>query len=112
MKTTITKLAAIILFSLFVLVGNSDAKETKFDVANIETTESTLQLEDWMLSDSIWSTRESFFFETIVEKVMELEDWMTSKLLWNVKDSVEINNDLEQKIEVEPWMTDENIWNN
>ncbi len=56
MKTTITKLAANYFFLFILLVGNVNAKRTKFDVPNLAATESVLVLEDWMVADTLWET--------------------------------------------------------
>ncbi len=110
MKTTITKLAAITFFSLFFLVGNVNAKGTKFDVPNLAATESVLVLEDWMVADTLWEIGETFFFEPVIEKIMELESWMTNKIFWSSKDSVKTETEMEQKLLLEPWMLNIELW--
>lgn len=109
MKTRISQLAAITLFTLFFLVGNVNAKGTELEASNLENIEETLELENWMINNSYWETETNFFIKQATEENMKLEGWMTNKNTWEVNSTV--NLEAETELVIENWMTNENIWN-
>ncbi len=109
MKTRISQLAAITLFSLILLVGNVNAKGTEIDASSHEAVETTLEIENWMINDFIWDTNNNLGFENTNDELLELENWMTNDKVWELETTVET--ETEQALAFETWMIDENIWN-
>ena len=109
MKTTISQLAAITLFSLILLVGNVNAKGTEKYASSHENIEASLELENWMTNDNIWNINNNLVFENANDELLELENWMTNDKVWELETIVET--ETEQTLAFEPWMTDESIWN-
>ena len=109
MKTRISQLAAITLFSLILLVGNVNAKGTEKNASSHENIEASLELENWMVNDNLWDINNTFKFENANEESLELESWMTNDEIWKMENTFETEK--EQTLAIEPWMTDENIWN-
>lgn len=98
MKTRITQLVAA-LFFVFVLAGNVNATKHDVKASSHENTEMSLQFENWMMDENIWST--SNFVSAAVETNLEMEVWMTNEFVWGVES---------QELIVEDWMTDRTIW--
>ena len=111
MKTTISQLAAITLFSLILLVGNVNAKGTEIAASSHENIEATLEIENWMINDSLWDINNNLEFENANEELLELENWMTNDKVWELETAVETEIEIERSLVFEPWMIDENIWN-
>ena len=109
MKTRINQLTAITLFSLILLVGNVNAKGTEIAASSHENIEATLEIENWMISDSLWDINNNFEFENANDELLELENWMTNDKVWELETAVET--EIEKSLVFEPWMIDENIWN-
>lgn len=109
MKTRISQLAAITLFSLLLLVGNVNAKGTEITASSNENIEATLEIENWMINDNFWDSNNSWGFETANDEFLELENWMTNDKVWKLEITVET--ETEKTLAIEPWMTSENIWN-
>ena len=98
MKTRIIQLVAA-LFFVFVLTGNVNATAHKVKASGHENIEMTLEIENWMTDENVWST--SDFGVVAVEANLEMENWMTNQFVWDVQN---------QSLAFENWMTDENIW--
>lgn len=111
MKTSMKQLAAGTFLALLLLVGNVNAKGTEVSAINRET-ETTLQVENWMIDESIWDETSFTNYEIAqeTETGLELEDWMTSEETW--KSNNIFNVETEVELVVENWMTSDNIWNN
>jgi len=72
-------------------------------------TESPLEIEDWMINESNFDVN-SFNFETESENEMILEDWMTNETTFDVF-HLFIANETEEELELENWMTNNNLFN-
>jgi len=111
MKTTMKKLAAGTFIALLLLVGNVQAEGTELKASGLENIETTLRLENWMTSETIWNKNSismvNFFEES--EMGLELENWMTSEEIWN--GSNQFIEETESGMEFESWMTSEKTWN-
>ena len=104
-------LAAATFIAFLLIVGNVKAEgtETKLTSQAIET---TLQLENWMISEKIWNTKPAVIFEFVqeTETEMNVEIWMTGASAWNSDNNfVEF---AEPEMELENWMTNDKVWNN
>lgn len=110
MKTTMKKLTAGTFIALLLLVGNVRADGTELRASSLENIETTMQLENWMTSETIWNTNSiansEFVQET--ETSLEIENWMTSEATWNGSQS--FVEETEAGMQLESWMTNENIW--
>jgi hypothetical protein len=111
MKTRITKITAVALFALSILMGNVNAKGTEISASNYENIETTLDLEDWMINDSFWDTENNLIVNQESEASLELENWMTNENTWIVENKIDLKTETEQSLTFEPWMTNECIWN-
>lgn len=110
MKTTISQLAAITLFSLIILVGNVNAKGTELDVINFVTVEENLELEDWMTNETLWANEATIYIEQEIDDNLKMEDWMLNENNWNFTTPIIIEKEADEKLDIEPWMTNEIIW--
>ena len=111
MKTRIKKITAIALFGLFILMGNVNAKGTEISASGYENIETTLDLENWMISDSFWDTEDNLVVDLEIEASLELENWMTNENNWVVENKIDLKTETEQSLTFEPWMTNQCIWN-
>ena len=110
MKTRISQLAAITLFALIFLAGNVNAKGTELNASSHESIETTLELENWMVNDNLWTTDGAITLENAVEESLDLESWMTNESIWETESLVIVEKETEQELAIEPWMTNENNW--
>ncbi|MCY1718829.1 hypothetical protein OU798_00650 [Prolixibacteraceae bacterium Z1-6] len=127
MKTRISQLVAALFFT-FLVVGNGYATEHKTKASSHESNyEASLELENWMLDETIWSTSGSQL-KIAQETRMEVENWMTNMYVWDVQvenlrlenwmvneniwevDHVVAYSETEQDLSIENWMVNENIW--
>jgi hypothetical protein len=110
MKTTIKKLTAGTFIAFLLLVGNVQAEGTELKASGLETIETSLQLENWMTSETIWKTNSISMVEFIqeTETGMELENWMTSEKVWN--ENQLFKQETESMLVLENWMTSETTW--
>jgi len=111
MKTTMKQLAAGTFIAFLLLVGNVNAKGTEVKASSHESIETTLQLENWMINETIWNTNSAKVAEFVqeTETNMELENWMTSEETWKLNNS--FVEETESGMELESWMTSEGTWN-
>ena len=110
MKTLGKQLAAGTFLAILLMVGNINAKggEVKSLTPIAET---TLNVENWMIDETVWEI-EPFISTEILDEVesdLELEYWMTSEETWNLTDN--IIDETETELKVEDWMFSESIWN-
>ena len=69
--------------------------------------EPSLELENWMTSETTWSSTMNIIEE--LETELMVEDWMTSESVWNsTEDVIE---ETESQLTVENWMVSDNVWN-
>jgi hypothetical protein len=109
MKTTIKQLVALAIFSFIFLAGNVNAEGNKAIASSLETTtETSLQLENWMINDAIWNTNTAMFVTEESEADLEMENWMTDESTWEVAPKLVL--ETEDNLELENWMVDENNW--
>ncbi len=104
MKTKIKQVTAATLIVLSLMVIGINASATKHTGCRV--VESSLELEDWMTDETIWSTANVFAQETDANLVVE--DWMTDTEAWNVNNS--FATETETSLEIENWMTSESTW--
>lgn len=111
MKTTMKKLTAGAFVALLLLVGNVRADGTELKASSRENIETTLQLENWMIKETIWNTNSmgiaDFVQET--EASLEIENWMTKKEIWKAGEL--FVEETEAGMKLESWMTSEKTWN-
>ena len=107
MKTTLKQIATGTFILLLVLAGNVKSEGTELKASGLEITESSLQLENWMVRESIWNTSSftnmDFALET--EAIPEIESWMTSEAIWNVEEEIK-----EAELPLEDWMVNTEVW--
>ena len=108
MKTKISQIAAVVLFALFIFAGNAKADGLKKDASSHENIEATLNIENWMINENIWDTKEVIICESENEEALPLENWMTNENLWDLE--TEVGTETEQNLAIEPWMINENVW--
>ena len=110
MKTTVKQLAAGTLIALLLLVGNANAEGTEKITTN-QSIETSLQLEPWMIDETIWNSTKPVDFEITqeTETGLELENWMTCSKTWRFENN--LPEETESEMEIENWMTSEEIWN-
>ena len=109
MKTTMKQLAAGTFIALLLMVGNVNAKGTEVSAISQET-ETTLQIENWMIDENLWDTKSFINYEIAqeIETTLELEDWMKSEETWKINNN--FVEETETELTVESWMTSESIW--
>jgi len=139
MKTKFRQIAVATFFALFITFGNvyadgkekstnivekmgaiiTEANETTLDFnANGEVSvlenviEETLNLENWMINDEVWSTGDEFALETEIENSLEIENWMINDKVWKTENPLNLEDESDISLELEAWMTDKNVWNN
>ncbi len=111
MKTTMKNLAAGAFIAFLLIVGNVKAEGTETK-ATSQAIETSLQLEDWMIKETIWNKKPSanYVFLQETENGLQLENWMTSASAWNSNNNIiEV---AEPEMELKNWMTNDKIWNN
>lgn len=110
MKTTVKQIASIAFIALLLFVGNVKADGTEIKATSLKTAETTLQVERWMTSETIWNTNSLnvMDFASETEAALELESWMTNSDAWNLNNNFVVES--ESGMELEDWMTDNNTW--
>lgn len=114
MRTIFRKFSIALFFGVFsILAVDAYAKELK-RLANdatvssleIEEAEPALEIEEWMVDDTLWGASMEQTNELIddIEPAMEIENWMTNDSLWKLKDTD--NWDIEEDMVIEKWMTE------
>ena len=111
MKTTMKNLAAGAFIAFLLIVGNVRAEGTETK-ATSQAVETSLQVESWMISETIWNTRPTANIEFVqeTENGLQLENWMTGASAWNSNNT--FYNVTETELELENWMTNDKVWNN
>ena len=111
MKTTMKQLAAGTVLALLLMAVNvrAEGKETT-KASSLEITETTMELESWMIDESIWDAT-FYTVEDATEESLNLEDWMISDEDWNNIQNVDFEAEMENLFELEDWMTDTLVWN-
>jgi len=110
MKTTVKQLSAGTLIALLLLVGNANAEGTE-KITNNQAIETSLQLEPWMIDETIWNSTKNLNFDITqeTENGLEIENWMTNSKTWSFENN--FAKETESEIKIENWMTSEEIWN-
>ncbi len=109
MKTRYSQIVAVAFLGLFLLVGNVNAEGTEKSASSHENIEAALELENWMVNDNFWTTKEFVQLENAKDETLVVESWMTSESTWELETTIQ--SETESALEFEPWMTNENIWN-
>ena len=111
MKTTMKQLAAGTFIALLLLVGNVKAEGIESKASGRESIETDLQIENWMINETIWNTKtvnnSAFIQET--ETTLVIESWMTNEEKWN--SNYNFVEEMETGMSLETWMTNEKLWN-
>ena len=109
MKTTLKQLTAVILFALFLFVGNVYA--SNYEVKSLKAVETAIQLESWMTNEVVWNTANTKFVDFTQETEVNrgLESWMTNSSSWET--SYNVTEEFESILELENWMLDNENWN-
>lgn len=98
MKTRMTQLVAALFFVL-VFAGNVNATEHDVKASSHESIETSLEFENWMMDEYVWSTAN--FVGTAADATLDVENWMTNELVWEVENNALL---------LEEWMTDNTVW--
>ena len=111
MKTTMKQLAAGTILALLLMVINvrTEGKEAA-KALSLETTETTLELENWMMDNNVWNETSTFNFEAANDEALNLEDWMTSEITWEKVQSMETKTEKDNDLKLENWMTEAIVW--
>jgi hypothetical protein len=109
MKTRFNQIAFATIFSLVFIAGTVSAKgnEAKASGHALET-ENTLEVENWMMDETIWAAGSTAVFSA-TEEELEVENWMTNQNTWKVATPL-VETEKEEALEVEPWMVNSKIW--
>ncbi len=97
MQIKIKHIAAGTFIALLLIGVNVKAEGTEVIASNFE---STLQIENWMIDETVWNTNSIFIEET--ETDLELEHWMTKTESWNF--NISLVEEAETALEIEDWM--------
>ena len=104
MKTTFSKLTAVIIFAFILLAGNVRAEGKDVTASSLENmTETSLQLENWMTDKTFWNINSTTTIAVEAEAGLEMESWMTNNSAWEV-------NQAETNLQLEDWMTNDSTW--
>lgn len=95
---------------LAMVENNTAANRVESDANGFDSflepeTEEALQLENWMIDESNFTT--FFSIDEEIENPLNLEDWMTNEALFNTN-SIYLEVETEGALELENWMTDAN----
>ena len=110
MKTTLKQITAGAFLAILLLIGNTNVKGSEVEILN-PTIETTLNVENWMINETVWNTKSFMSYEIVkaAETGLELEYWMTSETTWNSNEN--IIEETEEQLIVEDWMVSDYIWN-
>ena len=109
MKTTLKQLTAVILFALFLFVGNVYA--SNYEIKSTKAEETDIQTESWMKNEVVLNTANTTFLDLTQETEVNrgLESWMTNSASWET--TYNVTEEFESKLELENWMLDNETWN-
>lgn len=110
MKTRIIQRIAISFLAVILFTGSGFAKGTERSALSHESTETTLELEEWMFELNSDDTGLAMLLEPAGEDTLELENWMTNPTLWEQEILIWIENAKEEALDLESWMTDKRFW--
>ena len=110
MKTTVKQITAGAFLAILLMIGNTNVKGSEVEMLK-PTIETTLNVENWMIDETVWNKTSTMNYEIIqaAEKSLELENWMTSETTWS--STMNIIEETETHLTIEDWMTSESIWN-
>ena len=112
MKTTMKQLAAGTILGLLLIAVNVHAEGKEATKASsLESIETTMEIESWMIDDNIWNITASNALEDVTEESLNLEDWMISDENWNNIQNMDSTTEMETSMDLECWMTDSFVWN-
>lgn len=106
MKTTIKQVTATTVIILSLMVIGINASATK--LTGCEIIDSSLQVEEWMIDETIWNTANTSAFVQETDVNLEVECWMTNDEIWNV--NYNLVAETETSLEIENWMIDTKNW--
>ena len=110
MKTRIFLRIAIFCVAVILFTGSGFAKGTEKSALSHESTETTLELEEWMFELNSDDTGLAMLLEPAGEDSLELENWMTNPKMWEQEKLIWIENPKEEALDLESWMTDKRVW--
>ena len=112
MKTTIKQLAAGTILGLLLLAVNVHAEgKGAIKASSLESIETTIELENWMIDETVWNVESFFYIEDATEESLDLESWMVNDENWNNIVSYENETETDSSLELENWMTNSLVWN-
>ncbi len=115
MKTTMKQLAAGTILALLLMAVNVHAEGRENTNASsletIEATETTMQLENWMIDNYFWSGSSAINSEEAIDESLNLENWMISDVNWMNPQEMNVKIEKDSELEIENWMTDTTVWN-
>ena len=112
MKTTMKQLAAGTILGLLLIAVNVHAEGKGTTIASsLESIETTMEIENWMIDESVWNLASTCNLDEAIEESLNLEDWMISDENWNNIQNMDSATEMETSMDLECWMTDSLVWN-
>ncbi len=110
MKAIVKQIATTTFIAILLVVGNVKSEATETKASKAESIETELQLENWMIDETIWNSNTAIFVDFVQETETELnlENWMTNTETWNV--NFRLTEEMETEMELENWMIDGIRW--
>jgi len=107
MKTTVKQLATGTFIALLLMVLNVNAEGTETNSSVTESIETSLQLEEWMINETIWDTNSAWYSDFVLETETQLniENWMTDSKVWDFDYPEQ-----DPGLELAAWMMDKTLW--
>lgn len=114
MKTKINRMALAIFIAGFLFAANVEAEgKEMIAFSGLEkTTDSELQLENWMINDACWNfPKAKYTYKAERENSMDIESWMLDDNMWEIPALKYLALDKDETLCVENWMVNEKYWN-
>ena len=110
MKTRFNLKTVALIIAVIFTIGTANATENVTKASGHENiVEASLNIENWMTNDAIWSTSDVTNFVEAEEESLNLESWMTNSDVWSTSTDWAANT-TEANLELEDWMTNEIAW--
>ncbi|WP_319272893.1 hypothetical protein [uncultured Draconibacterium sp.] len=110
MKTRFNLKTVALIIAVIFTVGTANATEKVTKASSHENIiETSLNIENWMTNEAIWSTSDAFNFVEAQEEMLNLESWMTNSDVWSTVADLAAQTE-DANLELEDWMTNETAW--
>ena len=109
MKTTVKQITTGAFLAILLMIGNTNVKGSETESLN-RTVETTLNVESWMIDETVWETKsfKNYEIAEAAETTIEAENLMTSENSWSLNSY--FIEETEAGLELENWMTCEKVW--